>query len=70
VSEVLDSIVAVPLPPSGRAWGSAGPGLDILFFTAARKHLDAAARAAQPNAGGILAVQPGTVGQPTASYEV
>jgi sugar lactone lactonase YvrE len=65
---VLDTIVAVPAATQTTSVGFGGPGLDVLFVTTAREHLDAAARAAQTNAGGILAVRPGTVGQPTASY--
>jgi sugar lactone lactonase YvrE len=65
---VLDTIVLVPDATQITSMGFGGPELDILFVTTAREHLDPAAEAAQPNAGGILAVRPETVGQATASF--
>ncbi len=64
----LDSIVEVPEATQTTSAGFGGPGLDTLFVTTALENLDRGARAAQTNAGAILAVRPGTVGQPTASY--
>ncbi len=65
---VLDTIVMVPDATQTTSMGFGGPELDTLFVTTAREHLDPVAEAVQPNAGGILAVRPGTVGQATASF--
>jgi len=45
-----------------------GPGLDIMFVTSASIGLDAAARAAQPQAGSLFAVNAGVNGLPEARF--
>jgi L-arabinonolactonase len=59
----------VPLPvqrPTCPAFG--GDALDTLYVTSATIGLDAAALAAQPFAGGILALQPGVRGLPETRF--
>jgi sugar lactone lactonase YvrE len=60
---------ALPLPvqrPTCPAFG--GPGLDVLYVTSATIGLSAEALAAQPWAGGILALDPGVRGLPEARF--
>ena len=64
----LDSIVSIPAATQTTSVGFGDPGLDMLFIATARENLDNEALDGQPNAGALLAVKPGVVGQPTASY--
>lgn len=63
----LDLVIDLPVTNvSSCAFG--GPDLRTLFITTARAGLDDAALAAQPNAGSLYAVDPGTDGLPTLSF--
>ena len=63
------SVRELPLPvqrPTCPTFG--GIGLDRLYVTSAATGLDAAARAAQPHAGGLLVLDPGVTGVATPSF--
>ena len=63
----VERVVRLPVQrPTCPAFG--GPDLDVLFVTSASIELDAAALAAQPCAGGILALRPGVRGLPEARF--
>jgi sugar lactone lactonase YvrE len=58
-----DRTIALPVSrPTMCAFG--GPELDVLFITSGTEHLDAAALARQPLAGGLFAFRPGVRGLP------
>lgn len=64
----LDRIVRLPtMMPTSCAFG--GPDLDTLYVTTATQGLDAAALAAQPLAGRILAYRPGVRGIPEPVFQ-
>ncbi len=63
----IERLVRLPVQrPTCPAFG--GSGLDVLFVTSARIGLSAEALAAQPCAGGILALEPGVRGVPEARF--
>ncbi|WP_137180770.1 SMP-30/gluconolactonase/LRE family protein [Roseomonas sp. AR75] len=63
----LDRAIALPVAkPSSLAFG--GPGLRTLFVTTISYGLDAAALAAQPAAGCLLALEPGVAGLPEHAF--
>lgn len=64
----LDTVVVVPGATHVTSPGFGGSRLDRLFVTTALENLTEAERAEQPNAGGVLAVDPGVTGQPTAAF--
>jgi sugar lactone lactonase YvrE len=63
-------LAVVPLPVEQvTACTFGGPGLDTLYITTSREGLDADARAAQPQAGALFAVDlPGTTGLPVLEF--
>jgi xylono-1,5-lactonase len=64
--EILDQLEMPVQRPTSCAFG--GPGLDRLFITSARVGLDAAALAAQPQAGGLFLARPGARGLEEAPF--
>lgn len=64
----LDTVVVIPGAMHVTSPGFGGSRLDRLFVTTALENLTEAERAGQPNAGGVLAVDPGVTGQATASF--
>ena len=63
----VDRVIELPVQrPTAAAFG--GPGLDTLFVTSATYGLDAAARAAQPLAGLVFALDVGVRGRPTTLF--
>ena len=63
----LDRTVPVPARLTTKcAFG--GPALDELYVTTATRGLDAQARAAQPQAGGLFRLRPGVRGQPSRRF--
>jgi sugar lactone lactonase YvrE len=47
-----------------------GPDLNTAYATTARKNLDAAALAAQPDAGNLFAFDPGVAGLPVTPAKI
>ncbi len=63
----VDRVVAMPVSrPTSCAF--AGPNLDILVVTSGTAGMDAAARAAEPLAGGLFALNPGVKGTPVGTF--
>ena len=63
----IERAIEVPVArPTSCVFG--GPGLDILYVTTASFRMDDAGRAAQPWAGGLLAIDAGVVGLPETRY--
>jgi len=63
----VERVVRLPVQqPTCPAFG--GPGLDVLYVTSASIGLTAEARARQPWAGGILALDPGVRGLPETPF--
>jgi sugar lactone lactonase YvrE len=61
-------VVSLPVQrPTCPAFG--GPDLDVLYVTSATIGLGAAARASQPWAGSVLALDPGVRGLPEARFD-
>lgn len=64
----INRIVDVPVEqPTSCAFG--GPGLATLYVTSAREGLAEETLAAQPDAGGLFAFEPGVSGQPLPVFE-
>lgn len=63
----LDAIVRVPAS-CVTSIAFAGSRLDTLYITSARTDLDPAARAAEPHAGDLFVVDPGTSGLPPCRF--
>jgi sugar lactone lactonase YvrE len=64
----LDTIVLVPGVTQVTSPGFGGPNLDTLYITTARENFSPDDARTQPHAGGIFAVTPGVVGQPTSMF--
>ena len=63
----IERAIEVPVArPTSCVFG--GPGLDILYVTTASFRMDDAERAAQPWAGGLLAIDAGVVGVAETRY--
>ncbi len=63
----VDRVVPLPVQrPTCPAFG--GPSLDVLYVTSASIGLSPSERAAQPWAGGLLALEPGVRGLPEARF--
>ncbi|MBK7081745.1 MAG: SMP-30/gluconolactonase/LRE family protein [Betaproteobacteria bacterium] len=63
----LDRLIALPVTqPTSCTFG--GAGLDTLFITSAAQRMDAAALAAEPLAGAVLALRPGARGLPETAF--
>ena len=63
------SLERIPVPARQvSSCGFGGPGSDQLFITTAWEGYDAAAREADPQAGGIFACQPGVAGRPPSRF--